>query len=192
MRLITSAVTALLLTIATLSTIAQATTVNTVSPYKGQQTRNIKALSQDAIDGYLSGKGMGLAKTAELNHYPGPRHVLDLSEKLELSQSQISQTQSLFNNMQASARTLGKQLVEQEQKLDQLFSQGSINQDSLQVLLLDIGSIQSKLRHVHLNAHLEQKKILNKHQIMMYDRLRGYDGNGPSSHEHHDNHNHAH
>ena len=45
------------------------------SPYAGQETREIKALSRDEINGYLSGDGMAFAKAAELNHYPGPKHV---------------------------------------------------------------------------------------------------------------------
>jgi hypothetical protein len=48
------------------------------SPYAGQQFSEIKALYADEIQGYLSGSGMGFAEAAELNHYPGPKHVLEL------------------------------------------------------------------------------------------------------------------
>ena len=54
------------------------------SPYVGQQFREIKALSPQEISDYLSGKGMGLAKAAELNGYPGPAHVLELAAQLDL------------------------------------------------------------------------------------------------------------
>lgn len=47
-------------------------------PYAGQETREIKALSPDEVAAHLEGRGMGFAKAAELNHYPGPKHVLDL------------------------------------------------------------------------------------------------------------------
>ncbi len=160
----------------------------TESPYRGEQQRDIKSLSQSDIDGYLNGKGMGFAKAAELNHYPGPRHVLDLSKELELSDKQLKQTQTLFNEMQTKAITLGKQLVKSEQKLDQLFAQGSVDKNSLETTLQDIGAIQAKLRNVHLSTHLEQKQLLSKHQIMMYDRIRGYGANG----SHSKNHNHSH
>ena len=36
----------------------------TASPYAGQESREIKSLTGDEIAGYLSGKGMGLAKAA--------------------------------------------------------------------------------------------------------------------------------
>jgi hypothetical protein len=158
------------------------------SPYKGQQLRNIKALSQKDIDGYLSGKGMGFAKAAELNHYPGPRHVLDLSKELELTEKQLKQTQTLFNTMQKKAKNLGKQLIDHEHKLDQLFALGSVDKESLETTLQDIGSIQAKLRNVHLSTHLEQKQLLSKHQIMIYDRIRGYGASGSPEHKHNHKH----
>ena len=42
-----------------------------LSPYTGQEKREIRALSKEEVHGYLSGDGMGFAKPAELNHYPG-------------------------------------------------------------------------------------------------------------------------
>ena len=51
--------------------------VDVKRPYSGQQGRMIKALSSKEVQGLLQGKGMGMAKAAELNQYPGPRHVLD-------------------------------------------------------------------------------------------------------------------
>jgi len=159
---------------------------NAQSPYAGQEAREIKALSQSEIDDYLSGKGMGYAKAAELNHYPGPRHVLDLAIQLELTQEQTKQTQKLFDLMKESATTLGKQLVEKERELDRLFASGSMDADTLKVLLSDIGELQAKIRYVHLSAHLKQKTLLTRHQTMLYDQLRGYGT------DHGDRHNHAH
>jgi hypothetical protein len=49
------------------------------TPHAGQQTRTIKALSDDEIAALCNGKGMGMAKAAELNGYPGPIHVLALA-----------------------------------------------------------------------------------------------------------------
>ena len=46
-------------------------------PYAGQQVRTIKALSDDDIAALRKGEGMGMARAAELNGYPGPKHVLD-------------------------------------------------------------------------------------------------------------------
>jgi hypothetical protein len=49
-----------------------------VSPYAGQQARPIKAVSDEDIAALRKGEGMGMAKAAELNGYPGPAHVLSL------------------------------------------------------------------------------------------------------------------
>lgn len=163
---------------------------STDTPYQGQQYREIKSLSVSEIDGYLTGKGMGFAKAAELNHYPGPRHVLDHATELKLDETQLKKTQALFEKMQASAIELGKQLVNQEKALDQLFAQNTATEKSLNDILQEIGSTRAKLRYVHLSTHLEQKKILSRHQIMMYDQLRGYSGTDHSGNhgDHHHNH----
>ena len=162
---------------------AETVSATNASPYSGQQLRNIKALSSADLDGYLSGKGMGFAKAAELNHYPGPKHVLELENELKLDQAQRLQTQALFSNMQKEAIKLGKQLVNKERELDVLFSSNAVSADNLKVLLAEIGVIRSSLRYVHLSTHLKQKDILSRHQNMQYDNLRGYSGGG-KQHEH--------
>ena len=53
------------------------------APYAGLETREIKALSPEQIEDLLAGEGMGYALAAELNHYPGPRHVLALAAELQ-------------------------------------------------------------------------------------------------------------
>jgi hypothetical protein len=62
------------------------------SPYAGEEARAIKALSDQEIEAYLSGQGMGYAKAAELNSYPGPKHVLELARELGLTPAQEEQT----------------------------------------------------------------------------------------------------
>src|SRR4051812_3345086 len=62
------------------------------SPYAGQEQREIKSLSADEVKDYLAGKGMGMAKAAELNEYPGPLHVLQLASELNLSPEQKART----------------------------------------------------------------------------------------------------
>ena len=154
------------------------------TPYQGQQMRTIKSLSQKDIDGYLNGKGMGFAKAAELNHYPGPRHVLDLTKELSLSKSQQARTQKLFESMKVAAMQVGKQLVMQERELDELFAMGKINPFKLDNSLQKIGELTAKLRYVHLSTHLQQKEILTHQQVKLYDSLRGYSNGGHGQHNH--------
>src|SRR5215831_6066543 len=105
----------------TLALLAVSAPVNSQSPYAGLESREIKALSPQEISDYLAGKGMGFAKAAELNGYPGPAHVFELATQLHLTPEQKAKTEALFQKMQARAIGLGKELVEQERALDRLF-----------------------------------------------------------------------
>lgn len=144
------------------------------SAYSGQESRVIKSLSDQEIDALENGNGMGFAKAAELNHYPGPRHVLDLSEQLGLTLSQQSRTQALYEDMRATAVRAGQELLRAEGDLDLLFSGGDAGAASLEANLNRIGRLRAKLRFVHLEAHLRQKRILDLSQVEKYDLLRGY------------------
>jgi Spy/CpxP family protein refolding chaperone len=150
------------------------------SAYSGQEQRTIKSLSQDEIDGYLAGNGMGFAKAAELNHYPGPKHVLELAGELELTDSQRQETQQIFDAMKVKAIEYGQLLVKNEQEIEKLFAEGRANKRALENALKRSAEIRSALRGVHLMAHIEQKSILNADQLAQYDKFRGYAG----SHEH--------
>ena len=63
------------------------------APYAGRQEREIKALSADQVKAYLEGQGAELALAAELNHYPGPLHTLELTGPLQLTAAQKAQTE---------------------------------------------------------------------------------------------------
>ena len=144
------------------------------SSYTGQEEREIKALSHDEIQALLSGQGMGLAKAAELNHYPGPRHVLDLGAQLPLSDVQRAETQKIYDRMHREAVRLGALIVDKEKELDRLFAAQAAQEDTLQSLTTQIARLQGELRFVHLQAHVEMKRLLSPEQVEAYDALRGY------------------
>lgn len=145
-------------------------------PYAGQQTRQIKALSESEIQGYLNGEGMGFAKAAELNRFPGPRHVLDLADRLALTPEQEAKTQTLFEEMRTRAVELGERVVAREIELDRLFAETEVDDASLRHVLHEIALTKADLRGTHLRAHLAVRELLTEWQISEYDRLRGYDG----------------
>ena len=156
------------------------------SNYSGQEQRKIKSLSQAEIDGYLAGKGMGFAKPAELNHFPGPKHVIEFSNELALSKEQREQTQRIYDVMKNKATEYGQLFVENEEKIEKLFSEGIVNPHLLEKALSESAKIRSKLRGAHLVAHIEQKAVLSKHQVRLYDNLRGYTaGQSMQKHKHH-------
>jgi Spy/CpxP family protein refolding chaperone len=155
-------------------------------PYTGQQARAIKSLSDDDIAALRKGEGMGMAKAAELNGYPGPAHVLALAAQLGLTDSQQRDMKAIFDRMSGAAMPLGTELIAREQTLDQLFAKGEITPDRLKAETAAIGELQGRLRAVHLAAHLEARALLNPEQIARYEQLRGY--NKPAAPERHHHH----
>src|SRR5260221_8550683 len=91
-------------------------------PYAGQQARSVKALSDQEIADYLQGHGMGLSKVAELNHYPGPKHVLDQADDLGLSAEQLAKARTIWGAMDTKARALGEIIVAKEGVLETMYS----------------------------------------------------------------------
>jgi len=144
------------------------------SPYVGEELRAIKSLSEQEIESLRNGEGMGFAKLAELNHFPGPIHVLEVSDRLGLTSSQMAATTSLFEEMRVNAVALGEELLAAELQLDQDFETESITSESLENALFEIGNLRARLRYIHLESHLQQKKLLTPKQIITYDKLRGY------------------
>ncbi|MGE5413667.1 MAG: Spy/CpxP family protein refolding chaperone [Syntrophomonadaceae bacterium] len=144
------------------------------SPYARAQGEEIKALTAAELQAYREGTGMGLAKPAELNHYPGPRHALDLRGEIGLTDAQATALESAFQRMHAAAVELGDRIVEKEEELDRAFASGSIDEPSLRRLTGRIGGLQAELRAVHLAAHLETRRLLTAEQVARYDALRGY------------------
>jgi hypothetical protein len=117
---------------------------------------------------------MGLARAAELNHYPGPKHVLELSDSLGLSAQQRNEVMAIRETMLAQAVELGARIIEAERSLGLRFRHGHIDAAAVREATVDIGSLQAELRYAHLSAHLLTRAALTAPQIETYDRLRGY------------------
>ena len=154
------------------------------SPYSGQQAREIKALSSAEVQDLLAGKGMGLAKAAELNGYPGPSHALDLAAELGLSAEQVAALTGIHARMADAAKPLGAAIVEAERALDRLFAERRIDRAALDTATAGIAALQGELRAVHLAAHLETRAALGDGQAARYDALRGYAGGGTGKGHH--------
>jgi Spy/CpxP family protein refolding chaperone len=154
------------------------------SPYAGMQSRSVKALSEQQVSDLSQGRGMGMALAAELNGYPGPSHVLELADKLELRPDQISAIRSLFESMKREAIPLGARLIEEERELDRQFATRAITSDSLRTVIAAAARTQGELRETHLKYHLTTVTVLEPEQMRRYTSLRGYLA-GPASHQRH-------
>jgi Spy/CpxP family protein refolding chaperone len=155
----------------------------TAQPYAGQQTREVASLSTEEQQGFLDGRGMGLAKAAELNGHPGPMHVLELADELRLTPEQRQLVVAAFERMKAKATALGGAYVMAEQAVDQAFKTGTADASEVAARVAEANRLLGEVRLSHLLAHVEITPILTPEQRARYAELRGYAG-GPA-HERH-------
>lgn len=153
---------------------AGAVIVIPAGPSAGNMPSPIKALSPAELGALLAGQGMGLAKAAELNHYPGPRHVLDLGEEMGLTPDQRRATERLMASVQVKAQSLGRRVVDAEAALDAAFATGRADEEEIADRVREIATLMGELRLTHLSAHIEMRRILEPEQIARYVKLRGY------------------
>ena len=144
------------------------------SPYAGLQDRPVKALSEQQLADLRAGRGMELALAAELNGYPGPLHVLEFAEQLNLSSEQRRRVAEQHASMKAEAVSVGERLIAQETALDGHFKDRTITPENLATLTALIGETQGLLRAVHLKYHLAMAELLTAEQSRRYAELRGY------------------
>ena len=162
------------------------------SDYAGEETRAIKALSPERLQGLGDGAGLGYAKAAELNGYPGPAHVLEHAQALHLSGPQLNAVQAIHARMRAAAIKSGEAFIAAERALEAAFASGGAGPEQIDRLAADAGRAEARVRASHLKAHIETTAVLTRHQIERYRELRGY-GQPNRQHGHgggHGRHNH--
>ncbi len=155
------------------------------SPYAGQAARPVKALSEHEQNALTQGHGMGFAKAAELNGYPGPMHVIELSRRLDLTSEQRSASEKLMAEHKARARGLGAQVLDAERALDRLFAERRADAAAVDTATRRVGELNAALRAEHLQTHIAQTALLSPQQVARYQTLRGYDnaaGHDPAKH----------
>jgi Spy/CpxP family protein refolding chaperone len=148
------------------------------SPYAGEEKREIKTLSPEDVEELRLGRGWGLARAAELNGLPGPAHLLEMADEINLSAGQRAEVQALFEEMQKAAIPLGLELIERERDLNLAFAEGRVGEEALRRLLDASAESRRDLRYVHLSTHLKARPLLTDEQVNLYNRLRGYGSEG--------------
>ena len=158
-----------------------------LSPYRASGSGDVRGLTRQEIADLEAGRGMGLARAAELSGYPGPRHVLDAAQagRLQLSADQARQLQQVFDGMAARAQRLGTLVLDEERDLERAFRSARIGPPDLEARVSRIAGLHGQLRAVHLEAHLATRAILTDDQVQRYNELRGYTEH-PPDHRHHD------
>jgi len=160
------------------------------SPYRRQSEAGLRGLDEKEIADLKAGAGMGLARAAELNSYPGPRHVLDAIEqgKLTASREQRERIQQVWNTMNGDAVRVGAKILAEEHQLEAGFRSATMTEADLRSRVAAVAALQGELRTIHLSAHLMTRQVLSDTQISRYNELRGY----TARQEQHDNPRHKH
>ncbi|NNK49885.1 MAG: hypothetical protein HKP01_13510 [Gemmatimonadetes bacterium] len=144
------------------------------SQYAGMEHGEIPSLTSQELEDLRSGAGMGFAKAAELNHYPGPLHALELADAIELTDEQRSDILEIQSGMRERAIELGTAIIDAERHLNLRFRRGHLDEEDLASATREIARLHGELRYTHLRAHLATRDVLEQEQVAEYDRLRGY------------------
>lgn len=157
-------------------------------PYAGQHQRAITSFSEEEVSGLREGRGLGFAKPAELNGYPGPLHVLELATELGLSDEQRRAIEAIFARMKEEARAAGVRYLEAESAVDAAFRSGDATPERISALVRQAEAARAEVRLAHLKAHLATAPLLTVNQRHRYAELRGYSGPDSGHHRHHQRH----
>lgn len=147
-----------------------------LAPHHETSGPEIPGLGADEVAELLEGRGMGQARVADVQGYPGPRHVLDAwgAGTLPLSAGQATRIQEIARTMASEARRVGRLVLDTERELALAFRGGGIDATSLRPRVERIAALRGELRTVHLRAHLETRAVLDPAQIARYAELRGH------------------
>lgn len=154
------------------------------SPYATLPGAGATGLLPQEVESLTKGEGMALAMAAELNGYPGPRHLLDAAAagQLDLRPDQREALTRLYDGMLVEAKAKGQEILRAEEELAMRFRHGRIDEAGLREILGQIGQLRAGLRLIHLRTHLETGALLTPDQIARYKTVRGYDSGGTHQH----------
>ena len=121
----------------------------------------------------MKGAGLGAGMIAMMNGYPGPKHVLEMGDELELTAEQRESIGTIYGNVKAKSVELGTELVEKDEALAALFTSGSVSTGDVEKLAREIGELQGRVRAEHLNAHVETFDALTPAQREQLSSMQG-------------------
>lgn len=125
----------------------------------------LSGVSEQEKEMLLKGGGLGAGMIAMMNGYPGPKHVLEMGDELELTAAQRESIGTIYGKVKAESVKLGTELVEKDEALAALFTSGSVSTKDVEKRSREIGELQGRLRAAHLNAHVQTHAELTPAQL---------------------------
>ena len=136
----------------------------------------LSGISEGEKEALLQGSGLGAGMIAMMNGYPGPKHVHEMGDELELTAEQREKIGTLFAERKASFVEMGRELVEKDEALTTMFASGQVNTKDVEKLSTEIGELQGRLRAGHLNAHVLTWEALTPAQRDKLASMQGMHG----------------
>lgn len=133
----------------------------------------IRSLPGRDIVALAGGEGGGLAKIADLNGYPGPRHVLDMDAHLNLTTRQREQLRQVMSTMEADAKEVATRYLSALAQLEEDTRQGSLSGDQFLKRYRAVEALRTELGAVHLITHFKTKDLLTPAQVATYYKPQG-------------------
>lgn len=132
----------------------------------------IQAYQAEADRVITEGLGFGMAFAADRNGYPGPVHVLELRDRLDLTSEQEAKVVALRDAMFAVSRPAAARLLEAETRLERLFAKARADDTAVRATLAEVERARMEARAVHLLTHLQTRAVLTEAQRRAYHELR--------------------
>ena len=138
----------------------------------GAAHRRVDAIQKEFDAVVADGRGFGLAFAADQHGYPGPLHVLELKDRLQLTPAQEARMRALFETMLAEAKPRAARLADAEARLRRLFAEGGADEAAVRAAVAETETARAELRLAHLRAHLQARDVLTETQRRTYHHLR--------------------
>ena len=137
-------------------------------------TPRLSQLSDAQARAYLTGHEYGLARSATVHQFPSPAIVLSMIPQLVLFEDQSDPVKAIYDRTHTKVVELGKQLVDEETKIDHALEAEEPDPAALEVMIRESARLQGELRLAHIQAHLQTKKLLRPDQLTRYGALHGH------------------
>ncbi len=131
------------------------------------------ASEREAIE---TGQGFAMARAAEAHGLPGPKHILEYADVLELNALQRDRMTILMRSMRTAALKEGQAVLQAEAAIDAELARSTPDAARVAELTEVVGRARGRLRNVHLTTHLAAAPVLTSAQRAKYVQLRSQPG----------------
>jgi hypothetical protein len=133
----------------------------------------LKTLTGKEYNALIKGEDIyGMARAAEMNHYPLPDKVLTYKREMNLGPGQISKIKAIAKELHRKKLEMGLIIITNERTIDSLFRTNKFNNGSLIFYANRYGLYMGEIRNAILQACLATHYLLSAGQIAKLEALQ--------------------